>query len=111
MPRLCSSPIPWGATGGSLCQAIRHYKEKVAGTARKYIAVNLIVTPEYVKRMLSEHPDVVIFALRLDRGASPPEVLATIPGTHWDRESGLTDKQYIVPGGGGFGEIMNNAWC
>lgn len=104
-------PDPMGATGGSLCQAIRHYKEKVAGTARKYIAVNLIVTPEYVKRMLSEHPDVVIFALRLDRGASPPEVLATIPGTHWDRESGLTDKQYIVPGGGGFGEIMNNAWC
>jgi uracil phosphoribosyltransferase len=104
-------PDPMGATGGSLCQAIRHYKEKVAGTARKYIAVNLIVTPEYVKRMLSEHPDVVIFALRLDRGASPPDVLATIPGTHWDRESGLTDKQYIVPGGGGFGEIMNNAWC
>ena len=103
-------PDPMGATGGSLCQAIRHYKEKVAGTARKYIAVNLIVTPEYVKRMLSEHPDVVIFALRLDRGASPPDVLATIPGTHWDRESGLTDKQYIVPGGG-FGEIMNNAWC
>jgi uracil phosphoribosyltransferase len=29
----------------------------------------------------------------------------------WSEESGLTDKQYIVPGGGGFGEIMNNAWC
>jgi len=33
-----------------------------------------------------------------------------VPGTHWDRERGLDDKQYIVPGGGGFGEIMNNAY-
>lgn len=104
-------PDPMGATGGSLAQAISHYKHKVAGTAKKYIAVNLIVTPEYIRRMTSEHPDVVIYALRLDRGASPADVLQTVPGTHWDRESGLTDKQYIVPGGGGFGEIMNNAWC
>lgn len=104
-------PDPMGATGGSLAQAIHHYKQKVEGTARRYVAVNLIVTPEYIKRMVSEHPDVVIYALRLDRGASDADVLASVPGTHWDRESGLTDKQYIVPGGGGFGEIMNNAWC
>ncbi len=104
-------PDPMGATGGSLCEAIRHYKDKVAGTAKKFIAVNLIVTPEYIKRMQTDHPDVVIYALRLDRGASPNDVKQTVPGTHWQRESGLTDKQYIVPGGGGFGEIMNNAWC
>jgi uracil phosphoribosyltransferase len=104
-------PDPMGATGGSLAQAISHYKHKVAGTAKKYIAVNLIVTPEYIRRMTSEHDDVVIYALRLDRGASPADVLQTVPGTHWEEESGLTDKQYIVPGGGGFGEIMNNAWC
>ncbi len=104
-------PDPMGATGGSLCQAIRHYKDKVQGDARRYITVNLIVTPEYLQRMKAEHPDVIVYALRLDRGASPDDVLATVPGTHWDRESGLTDKQYIVPGGGGFGEIMNNAWC
>ncbi len=104
-------PDPMGATGGSLCQAIAHYKSKVAGTAKKYITVNLIVTPEYLRRMRAEHPDVVIYAMRLDRGASPADVLASVPGTLWDRESGLTDKQYIVPGGGGFGEIMNNAWC
>jgi uracil phosphoribosyltransferase len=61
--------------------------------------------------MQDSHPDVVIYALRLDRGASSPEVLATRPGIRWAEESGLTDKQYIVPGGGGFGEIMNNAWC
>jgi uracil phosphoribosyltransferase len=104
-------PDPMGATGGSLVQAIRHYKTKVTGTAKKYIAVNLIVTPEYLRKMTTEHPDVVIYALRLDRGASPADVLQTKPGTRWDEESGLTDKQYIVPGGGGFGEIMNNAWC
>lgn len=104
-------PDPMGATGGSLCQAISHYKGKVAGDARRYIAVNLIITPEYIKRMVTEHPDVVIYALRLDRGRSTDEALASVPGTHWDQESGLTDKQYIVPGGGGFGEIMNNAWC
>ncbi|MBM4283147.1 MAG: uracil phosphoribosyltransferase, partial [Deltaproteobacteria bacterium] len=78
---------------------------------KKFIAVNLIVTPEYLRRMTSEHPDVVIYALRLDRGASPDDVLQTKPGARWSEESGLTDKQYIVPGGGGFGEIMNNAWC
>lgn len=104
-------PDPMGATGGSLAEAIRHYKTKVAGVAKKYIAVNLIVTPEYLRRMTAEHPDVVIYALRLDRGASPPDVLQEKPGVRWSEESGLTDKQYIVPGGGGFGEIMNNAWC
>ena len=40
---------------------------------------------------------------------SPIDVLQTVPGTHWDKESGLNAHQYIVPGGGGFGELMNNA--
>lgn len=104
-------PDPMGATGGSLSEAISHYKKKVAGKARRFICVNLIVTPEYLKRITTDHPDVAVYALRLDRGASSPEILATKPGTRWSEESGLTDKQYIVPGGGGFGEIMNNAYC
>jgi len=103
-------PDPMGATGGSLSHAISVYK-KGAGPARRYVCMNLIVTPEYLRRMKADHPDVVVYAVRLDRGASPADVLETVPGTHWDRESGLTDKQYIVPGGGGFGEIMNNAYC
>jgi len=37
-------------------------------------------------------------------------VLATVPGERWGEENGLNDLQYIVPGGGGFGEIMNNAY-
>ena len=41
---------------------------------------------------------------------SPREVLNSVPGTHPERESGLDERQYIVPGGGGFGELMNNSW-
>ena len=103
-------PDPMGATGGSLSTAIRLYKEKVPGTPRKILLLNLIVTPEYLKRILSDHPDVVVYALRLDRGLSPVDVFGTLPGTHWDKERGLDDRQYIVPGGGGFGEIMNNSY-
>lgn len=103
-------PDPMGATGGSLSTAIRMYKEKVPGRSRRILCLHLIVTPEYLKRMTTDHPDAVIYALRLDRGLSPPEVFGTAPGTFWDKERGLDDRQYIVPGGGGFGELMNNAY-
>jgi uracil phosphoribosyltransferase len=103
-------PDPMGATGGSLSTAISMYKNKVPGKMRKIICINLIVTPEYLRRMGTDHPDAVIYAIRLDRGLSPPEVFGTEPGQLWDKERGLDDRQYIVPGGGGFGEIMNNAY-
>jgi len=103
-------PDPMGATGGSLSTAIRMYKEKVPGRPRRILCLHLIVTPEYLRRMTADHPDAVIYALRLDRGLSPPEVFGTAPGTYWDKERGLDDRQYIVPGGGGFGELMNNAY-
>jgi uracil phosphoribosyltransferase len=86
------------------------YKEKVPGTPRRILSLNLIVTPEFLRRISREHPDVVVYALRLDRGLSPPEVFGTVPGELWEKERGLDDRQYIVPGGGGFGEIMNNAY-
>jgi uracil phosphoribosyltransferase len=103
-------PDPMGATGSSLVTAIDTYKNKVPGKARRIVNIHLIVTPEYVRNMTRAHPDVKIYAIRLDRGLSAPEVLATVPGTRWDEERGLDDHQYIVPGGGGFGEIMNNAY-
>lgn len=103
-------PDPMGATGGTLVSALDIYKKQVEGPARKYIAVHLIVTPEYLMRVTKAYPELVIYALRLDRGLSPTEVLGTVPGTHWERERGLNDKQYIVPGGGGFGEILNNSY-
>jgi len=101
-------PDPMGATGGTLTEAIDIYKKR--GKALKYISLHCIVTPEYLKKIQSRHPDLVVYAIRLDRGLSPSDVLDTVPGTHWDRERGLNDKHYIVPGGGGFGEIMNNAY-
>ena len=103
-------PDPMGATGGSMCTAIDAYKRDVIGKPRKIIAANLIVTPEYLKNVTTRHAEAIVYALRLDRGLSPEDVFDTVPGTHWDRERGLDDKQYIAPGGGGFGEIMNNAW-
>lgn len=103
-------PDPMGATGVSLSTAITVYKNTVPGKARRILLLNLIVTPEYLKRITTDHPDVFVYALRLDRGMSPPEVFGTVPGTHWDQERGLNEHQYIVPGGGGFGEIMNNAY-
>ncbi|MBX3039167.1 MAG: uracil phosphoribosyltransferase [Bdellovibrionaceae bacterium] len=103
-------PDPMGATGNTIVTAIDYYKNKVEGPARRFIALHLIVTPEYLKRVLAAHPDVVIYALRLDRGLSPRHVLEAPPGLHWDLEKGLNEKDYIVPGGGGFGEIMNNSF-
>lgn len=103
-------PDPMGATGGSLSYCIDHYKNKVEGKARKYVAMHLIVTPEYIQRMQKDHPDVEIFAIRLDRGLSESDVFNTIPGTHPEKERGLTDNQYIVPGAGGVGEILNNSF-
>ncbi len=103
-------PDPMGATGSTIVSTITYYKQKVAGPAKKYIAMHLIVTPEYLRKVLGAHPEVVIYALRLDRGLSDKAVLRSPPGLHWDQEKGLNDHDYIVPGGGGFGEIMNNSF-
>lgn len=103
-------PDPMGATGNTIVSSIDYYKTQVPGDAKKFLALHLIVTPEYLRKVISAHPDVKIYALRLDRGLSPEAVLKTPPGKHWDQEKGLNEKQYIVPGGGGFGEIMNNSF-
>ncbi len=103
-------PDPMGATGSSLSTAISMYKNKVPGKMRKVVCLNLIVTPEFIRRITTDHPDAKIYALRLDRGLSSAEVLASEPGARWAEERGLDDRQYIVPGGGGMGEVMNNAY-
>jgi uracil phosphoribosyltransferase len=107
--RILLFPDPMGATGSSLSTAIRYYKDLVTGSPLKLITLNLIVTPEFIRRITSDHPEVVIYAYRLDRGLSEPHILQTVPGTHWDEERGLTENHYIVPGGGGLGEVLNNA--
>jgi uracil phosphoribosyltransferase len=108
--RIVLFPDPMGATGASLVSALDHYKTRLEGTPARCIPMHLIVTPEYLRNVLRSHPETLIYALRVDRGLSAPEVLATVPGTRWDEEKGLDDHQYIVPGAGGVGEILNNAW-
>ncbi len=103
-------PDPMGATGSTVTKVLDHYRDAGHGSATKVIAVHLIVTPEYLRHVRSHHPEVIVYALRLDRGLSPADVLAAVPGERWDEERGLTDHHYIVPGAGGLGEIINNAF-
>jgi uracil phosphoribosyltransferase len=102
-------PDPMGATGGSMSWAASVYK-KLAGTPRKIVSINLIITPEYIRRLLTDHPDMVIYAIRLDRGMSSEAVLQTKLGERVAEECGLNERQYIVPGAGGLGEILNNSY-
>lgn len=103
-------PDPMGATGGSLASAVNHYKTQLEGVPARCIGLHLIVTPEYIRRISKEHPDLVVYALRLDRGLSTAQALRSVPGTHPNEEFGLNAASYIVPGAGGVGEILNNAW-
>lgn len=103
-------PDPMGATGGTVTRAVELYKEHVPGKAKKFISLHLVVTPEYIRRVSQEHPDIVIYALRLDRGLSSSQALNSLPGTYPDEEKGLNEKDYIVPGAGGIGEILNNSF-
>ncbi len=100
-------PDPMGATGSSVSAALSMYK-RMYGTPARIFTLHLIVTPEYLARLREDHPEVEVFALRLDRGFSPPDVLASPPGTRWAEERGLDPRDYIVPGAGGLGELINN---
>jgi len=104
-------PDPMGATGGSICAAVDLYKKDGMRPPGKVLLLNLIVTPQYLKKVTETHPEAEIYAIRVDRGMSSLDVLKAIPGARWDEEDGLNDIQYIVPGGGGFGELINNAYC
>lgn len=104
-------PDPMGATGGTIVQAYNHYLNEVGGKPRMMIAMHLIITPEYLAKVTKACPDLHIFALRLDRGLSAPHVLSEVPGKLWNEEKGLSSIQYIVPGAGGLGEILNNSYC
>ncbi len=108
--RILVLPDPMAATGSSVLSALDYYERHDLGRPAKVITVHLIVTPEYIRRVRGARPDVEIYSIRLDRGLSDEQVLATAPGTHWEREVGLDERQYIVPGGGGFGEILNNSY-
>ncbi|MBI4952114.1 MAG: uracil phosphoribosyltransferase [Myxococcales bacterium] len=103
-------PDPMGATGSSMASALDHYHTALEGKPARCVAMHLMVTPEYIRKVKTSHPTTVIYALRLDRGLSTEAALSARPGERWDEERGLTDTQYIVPGAGGVGELLNNAW-
>lgn len=108
--RIVLFPDPMGATGVSLSSAIEHYKTALDGKPTRCIAMHLIVTPECLRTITKQHPETIVYAFRLDRGLSSADVLACEPGLRWNEERGLDHHQYIVPGAGGVGEILNNAW-
>lgn len=103
-------PDPMGATGATIETVLDYYRTRVSGKPSAIIPLNLIITPEYIRCLTDKCPSATIYSYRVDRGLSPDEVLSTPPGQRWAEERGLNDEGYIVPGGGGFGEIMNNAF-
>ncbi len=103
-------PDPMAATGSSMAGAIELLEKMAGGPALKFIGLHMIVTPEYLKAIEPLKNRLEIFALRLDRGLSSKEILKTVPGKNWAQEKGLNDHQYIVPGAGGVGEILNNSF-
>lgn len=103
-------PDPMGATGGTICEAISHYKKHVDGKAKRYISAHLIITPEYIQKIQKLHPDCEVYTIRLDRGLSSKEALNSDPGQRIQEEKGLNKNQYIIPGAGGVGELLNNSF-
>lgn len=101
-------PDPMGATGSTIISAIDTYENKIQGAPKKYIALHLVVTPEYLKKVLRHSPKLTVVALRVDRGLSGKKILESPLGLYWEQEKGLNEKQYIIPGAGGLGELLNN---
>ncbi len=101
---------PMGATGGTIQRVVETYNMVNGGPPLAVIALHMMITPEAVQRILESCPNTKIYSGRFDRGLSSDEVLATPPGTHPERERGLNDVQYIVPGAGGMGELLTNSW-
>ena len=80
-------PDPMGATGGSIEEIINYYQKKF-GRPKKFVVVNLVVTPQYIKKLEKINADIHLYAARLDKG--------------------LTKDDFIYPGLGGVGEMINN---
>lgn len=101
---------PMGATGHSMTEVIDFYKNLPGPAPKAFVALHMIITPEYISQMSRTHPDLKIITARVDRGLSSKEVLQSPLGTHPEQEVGLNELSYIVPGAGGIGEIINNCF-
>jgi len=80
-------PDPMGATGGSIDEVVSHYQRNY-GKPKKFVVVNLVVTPKYIKRLEKIKAPLSLYTARFDKG--------------------LTKTDFIYPGLGGVGEIVNN---
>lgn len=80
-------PDPMGATGGSLEKVMLFY-QKHYGKPKKFVVVNLVTTSQYLKRLNVLDAPLSVYTARLDKG--------------------LTKDDFIYPGLGGVGEIINN---
>ena len=80
-------PDPMGATGGSIEEIVNFYQKKY-GKPKKFVVVNLVVTPQYLKRLQKIKTPLSVYTARMDKG--------------------LTKDDFIYPGLGGVGEIINN---
>ena len=80
-------PDPMGATGGSIEEVIHFYLDHY-GKPKKVVIINLVVTPEFIKRCEKIKIPISVYATRMDKG--------------------LTQNGFIYPGLGGLGEIFNN---
>lgn len=108
--RVLLLPDPMGATGSTVATVLEHYRAH-HGQPSQVLVLPLVATPEFLRTVLALGDEVEVHAGRLDRGLSAPDVLATPPGARWDEERGLDDNDYVVPGCGGMGEVLNNSWC
>ncbi len=80
-------PDPMGATGGSMEKVIGFY-QKNYGRPKRFVVVNLVATPQYLKRLQAIKAPLSVYVARLDKG--------------------LTKADFIYPGLGGVGEMINN---
>ncbi len=102
-------PDPMGATGSTIAH-VYNLIQGLEQKPKKIIALHLIITPEYVRKMKAEFPEVEVVALRYDRGLSSEKILSSKYGEFFEEEKGLNDIQYILPGAGGIGEVLNNSF-
>ena len=103
-------PDPMGATGGTILRALEHLKA-AHGTPARLILIPLICTPEFLRAVLTLDVELSVYTARVDRGMSDRDVLASPLGARWAEERGLDDEDYIVPGAGGVGEVLNHSWA
>lgn len=101
-------PDPMGATGSTIIEIYEFYKK--LGSIKKIISIHCIVTPEFLKKIKTYCPDLIVYTVRVDRGLSSEKALSCPLGTYWNEEKGLNKTDYIVPGAGGIGEILNNVY-